>query len=123
MEWAVNGFLKSRKKEPISKASKISGLQRVLVVDLLQTIKNQPLAKMLNRCMMIKLKLVYWPVGLMDKASASGAGDSRFESWAGQLMCGVASTSRMLEIKALIKPPVTRPELSVGRHGLSIVVL
>ena len=23
-----------------------------------------------------------WPVGLMDKASASGAGDSRFESWA-----------------------------------------
>ena len=26
-----------------------------------------------------------WPVGLMDKASASGAGDSRFESWAGQL--------------------------------------
>lgn len=24
------------------------------------------------------------PVGLMDKASASGAGDSRFESWAGQ---------------------------------------
>ena len=26
----------------------------------------------------------YWPVGLMDKASASGAGDSRFESWAGQ---------------------------------------
>ena len=32
------------------------------------------------------------PVGLMDKASASGAGDSRFESWAGHLlaktMCG-----------------------------------
>ena len=25
------------------------------------------------------------PVGLMDKASASGAGDSRFESWAGQI--------------------------------------
>ena len=24
------------------------------------------------------------PVGLMDKALASGAGDSRFESWAGQ---------------------------------------
>ena len=24
-----------------------------------------------------------WPVGLMDEASASGAGDSRFESWAG----------------------------------------
>ena len=27
---------------------------------------------------------ISWPVGLMDKASASGAGDSRFESWAGQ---------------------------------------
>ena len=27
-----------------------------------------------------------WPVGLMDKASASGAGDSRLESWAGQVM-------------------------------------
>ena len=26
-----------------------------------------------------------WPVGLMDEASASGAGDSRFESWAGHL--------------------------------------
>ena len=29
---------------------------------------------------------VNWPVGLMDKASASGAGDSRFESWAGHLI-------------------------------------
>ena len=28
---------------------------------------------------------VTWPVGLMDKASASGAGDSRFESWAGHM--------------------------------------
>ena len=28
-------------------------------------------------------RLIRWPVGLMDKASASGAGDSRFESWAG----------------------------------------
>ena len=27
-----------------------------------------------------------WPVGLMDKASASGAGDSRFESWTGHLL-------------------------------------
>ncbi len=27
--------------------------------------------------------VITWPVGLMDKASASGAGDSRFESWAG----------------------------------------
>ena len=34
-----------------------------------------------------------WPVGLMDKASASGAGDSRFESWAGQALTGVSSRS------------------------------
>ena len=33
------------------------------------------------------------PVGLMDKASASGAGDSRFESWAGQALTGVSSRS------------------------------
>ena len=30
-----------------------------------------------------------WPVGLMDKVSASGAGDSRFESWADQCTCAV----------------------------------
>ena len=29
----------------------------------------------------------------MDKASASGAGDSRFESWAGQTLPGVSSRS------------------------------
>ena len=29
----------------------------------------------------------------MDKASASGAGDSRFESWAGQALTGVSSRS------------------------------
>ena len=28
---------------------------------------------------------MHWPVGLMDKALASGAGDSRFESWADQV--------------------------------------
>ena len=27
-----------------------------------------------------------WSVGLMDKASASGAGDSRFESWADHML-------------------------------------
>jgi hypothetical protein len=30
------------------------------------------------------------PVGLMDKASAPGAGDSRFESWAGHINVHVA---------------------------------
>ena len=34
------------------------------------------------------------PVGLMDKASASGAGDSRFESWAGHCLC-VDTTCRV----------------------------
>ena len=28
------------------------------------------------------IHITVWSVGLMDKASASGAGDSRFESWA-----------------------------------------
>ena len=34
------------------------------------------------------------PVGLMDKASASGAGDSRFESWAGHFPHGHAFQAR-----------------------------
>ena len=33
------------------------------------------------------------PVGLMDKASASGAGDSRFESWAGHFLCNTSITT------------------------------
>ena len=37
---------------------------------------------MLRRCDVYNL-IRMRPVGLMDKASASGAGDSRFESWAG----------------------------------------
>lgn len=32
------------------------------------------------------------PVGLMDKASASGAGDSRFESWAGHCFRRISRT-------------------------------
>ncbi len=42
-------------------------------------------------------KVYHWPVGLMDKASASGAGDSRFESWAGHFML-TSSWSRHLHI-------------------------
>ena len=42
-----------------------------------------PAAVLLQRAI-CKLSKTRWPVGLMDKASASGAGDSRFESWAGQ---------------------------------------
>ena len=37
-------------------------------------------------CSCAFLRFCRWPVGLMDKASAPGAGDSRFESWAGQLV-------------------------------------
>ena len=33
------------------------------------------------------------PVGPMDKASASGAGDSRFESWAGHFLCNTSITT------------------------------
>ena len=33
------------------------------------------------------------PVGLMDKASASGAGDSKFESWAGHSRSSLARAS------------------------------
>ena len=39
------------------------------------------------------------PVGLMDKASASGAGDSRFESWAGHLLV-LTQKDPILESKA-----------------------
>ena len=35
--------------------------------------------------LLVTVSWFIWPVGLMDKASASGAGDSRFESWAGVL--------------------------------------
>ena len=35
------------------------------------------------------------PVGLMDKASASGAGDSRFESWAGHMRIAISGLSSL----------------------------
>ena len=37
---------------------------------------------------MIKVKWKNWPVGLMDKASASGAGDSEFECRTGHMQVG-----------------------------------
>lgn len=49
-----------------------------------------------------------WPVGLMDKASASGAGDSRFESWAGHLASSRPSLSaHMITTRALLKETYT----------------
>ena len=39
-----------------------------------------------KHCLQIFKKFVARPVGLMDKVSASGAGDSRFESWAGHFV-------------------------------------
>ena len=39
-----------------------------------------------------------WSVGLMDKASAPGAGDSTVESWADQMQrSGLVSKPQMLE--------------------------
>ena len=43
-----------------------------------------------------------WPVGLMDKASASGAGDSRFESWAGHVCFVSAEKSHKLIVELLL---------------------
>ena len=50
-------------------------------------------------------KKIKWPVGLMDKASASGAGDSRFESWAGHYDC----TSSCFGPTLLWRPQSTLP--------------
>ena len=40
--------------------------------------------------------IISWPVGLMDKASASGDGDSRLESWAGHVQPAVCRTHAVL---------------------------
>ena len=43
------------------------------------------------------------PVGLMDKTSAFGAGDSRFESWAGRATCiGIAISRRGVRAPRII---------------------
>ena len=49
-----------------------------------------------------------WPAGLMDKASAPGAGDSRFESWAGQK-------------HAYLCPLIFRPLFLIA-HGYSMAI-
>ena len=46
------------------------------------------------------------PVGLMDKASASGAGDSRFESWAGQM--GITEQCHN-KVAAMLEPIIVPP--------------
>ena len=61
------------------------------------------------------------PVGLMDKASASGAGDSRFESWAGQTLPGArsrSSGSRRLRSQVLNEVELPSP-LLVRKQGLA----
>ena len=84
------------------------------------------------------LKLHNWPVGPMDKASASGAGDSRFESWAGHmcaprfrpvksgdvprhnsvaLVDGAAATETLLAVSKCADPGATA--FSVGRRRCS----
>ena len=54
-----------------------------------------------------------WPVGLMDKASASGAGDSRLESWAGHGRCCPRQAARCCPASRLSHP---RCPPAVGRH-------
>jgi hypothetical protein len=44
------------------------------------------------------------PAGLMEMASASGAGDSRFESWAGQCFCEAFPFSHERGVES--EPPV-----------------
>ena len=52
-----------------------------------------------------------WPVGLMDKASASGAGDSRFESWAGHLVM-------LMNLKAGRLPHVSRESSGLAEASM-----
>ena len=57
--------------------------------------------------------IISWPVGLMDKASASGAGDSRLESWAGHGRCCPRQAARCCPASRLSHP---RCPPAVGRH-------
>ena len=54
---------------------------------------------------------IHWPVGLMDKASASGAGDSRFESWAGHVAWCKWTSSFMVACEAVG---------GIGAHGVVV---
>ena len=56
-----------------------------------------------------------WPVGLMDKASASGAGDSRFESWAGQIMVRAGTRQALPPVQPL--GPGANCETASGIHA------
>ena len=63
--------------------------------------------------------LSYWPVGLMDKASAPGAGDSRFESWAGHSMrLHVGAAASTGSCKTPRRPVVARTGAPAPRAGL-----
>ena len=61
----------------------------------------------------------------MDKASASGAGDSRFESWAGHVSCVAKQTKKDHEknfpsvIDLLFSPMAVRKPWVVWMHGQS----
>ena len=66
-----------------------------------------------------------WPVGLMDKASASGAGDSRFESWAGHTyvrlkdMMWLSKLTRMFTLhigESLLIASSRDDSVASGRH-------
>ena len=53
-----------------------------------------------------------WPVGLMDKASASGAGDSRLECWAGHGRCCHARQHAAVQ-PAVCRTHAVLPQLAV----------
>merc|ERR1712012_1375235 len=64
----------------------------------------------------------HWSVGLMDKASASGAGDARFESWADQVGAqekwqnsGIVSSTRMKPLRVLPRRPLGEQLQNAGR--------
>ena len=85
--------------------------------------KHQSLGISLYECdipllvvsMMHSYIFIFWPAGLMDKASAPGAGNSRFESWADQkLGLGEAHKRRtaLTDLcSRMVCPPASKPGL------------
>ena len=56
-----------------------------------------------------------WSVGLMDKASASGAGDSRLESWADQQYTGSVCGSSSRDASPVLPARLWRGKCALAR--------
>ena len=65
---------------------------------------------------LLSLSIFSWPVILMDKASASGAGDSRFESWADQV-CSYQECSARRSSSIQTPSPAPSARTPVCRYG------